>query len=183
MYAAFNLAQPYYSHRVNRVNRNSHHVLLKCTNVMNSENCVRSPTPENTTTKRPRTSLTLQTPQRSAKRARRYVGTQQNIQSKSIIFASAYIMSYLLWFGLVINLWRHNEWFLEGFSPSSPPCFHHHCYEWVEHRIESRRVEWFGYLLCKLAMTVVLMFGKVNCALATAEKISGAKQWPKALST
>jgi len=44
-------------------------------------------------------------------------------------------------------------------------------------------VEWFGYLLCELTMRVVLMFGKVDCASATAEKISGAKQWPKALST
>ena len=55
MLAAFNLAQPYYSHRINRVNRNSHHVLLKFTNVMNSKNCTRASTPENTTTKRPRT--------------------------------------------------------------------------------------------------------------------------------
>ena len=66
MLAAFNLAQPYYSHRVNCVNRNSHHVLLKFTNVMNSKNCTRAPTPEptpeNTTTKQPRTSPTLQTP-------------------------------------------------------------------------------------------------------------------------
>ena len=52
------------------------------------------PTPENTTTKRPRTSPTLQTPR---KRARRYVGMRQNIQLKSIIFPSAYIVSYLLW--------------------------------------------------------------------------------------
>ena len=59
---------------VNRVNiENSHHVLLECTNVINSENCKRAPMPENTTTKRPRTSPTLQTPQRSAKRACRYV--------------------------------------------------------------------------------------------------------------
>jgi len=72
-------------------------VLLKFTNVMNSKNCARAPTPENTTTKRPRTSLTLQTPRRIAKRARRYVGMRKNIQLKSIIFASAYIVLYLLW--------------------------------------------------------------------------------------
>ena len=78
---------------------------------MNSENCTRAPTPENMTAKRPRTSPTLQTPRRSAKRARRYVSMQQNIQLKSIIFASAYIVSYLLchpWKMLrVATIFRH----------------------------------------------------------------------------
>jgi len=108
MLTAFNLAQPYYSHRVNHVNRNLHHVLLKCTTVMNSENCARAPTPENTTTKQPRTSPTLQTPQRSAKRACRNVGMRKNIQSKSIIFASAYVVSYLLWLHTICDLLSEN---------------------------------------------------------------------------
>ena len=40
MLTAFNLAQPYYSHRINQVNRCASH-----TNVMDSENCARAPTP------------------------------------------------------------------------------------------------------------------------------------------
>ena len=68
MLCTINPIQPHYFLRVNHTDSQMHHMLIKCVDVMDVDKCAKTPTPEFVTKKRSRTSPTLDTPQRNAKR-------------------------------------------------------------------------------------------------------------------